>query len=97
MYSALLLGEGDSNLRYKCFKEIKKDYGVRSKVVHGTVANSEALEEAYSRASKLLARLLSRCVELTHVPSTEELDRAALVGYITDKVSGASHIARAVN
>ena len=89
MYSALLLGEGDSNLRYKCFKEIKKDYGVRSKVVHGTVENGEALEEAYSRASKLLARLLSRCVELARVPSTEELDRAALVGHITDKVSGA--------
>jgi hypothetical protein len=85
-YSALLLEEGDANLRYERFKEIKKDYGVRSKVVHGTGGSGEALEEAYSRASKLLAKLLSRCVELSHVPSTEELDRAALVGHVTAKV-----------
>jgi hypothetical protein len=97
MYSALLLEEGDAELRYKRFKEIKKDYGVRSKVVHGTVGNGEALEEAYSRASNLLARLLSRCVELSRVPSSEEYDRAALIGHIAAKAAGPSNIARAIN
>jgi hypothetical protein len=85
MYSALLLEEGDADLRYEVFKEVRKDYGVRSKVVHGTSVSDKALVEAYFRASKLLARLLSRCVEVSHVPSIEELDRAALVGYVTAK------------
>jgi hypothetical protein len=83
MYSALLIEEGDPNERYKLFKAIKKDYGVRSQVVHGTVPEGVELEAAHSRASDLLAKLLSRCVELSRVPSTEELDRAALVGSIT--------------
>ena len=90
MYSALLLDEGDSNSRYNCFKEIKKDYGIRSKVVHGTVGNAEALEEAYFRASKLLASLLSKCVELSRIPSTEELDGTALAGHIAAKVPDSS-------
>jgi hypothetical protein len=51
--------------------------------VHGTVPEGVELEAAHSRASDLLAKLLSRCVELSRVPSTEELDRAALVGSIT--------------
>ncbi len=89
MYSALLLEKGDANLRYERFREIKRDYAVRSKVVHGTIEDGDVLEEAYSRASKLLASLLSRCVELSRVPSTEELDRAALIGHIADKVPGA--------
>jgi hypothetical protein len=92
MYSALLLEEGDSNSRYKCFKEIKKEYGVRSNVVHGTIETGDSLEGAYSRASNLLARLLSKCVELSRVPSTEELDRAALVGHIAAKNSGSAHL-----
>jgi len=93
MYSALLLEEGDANLRYKCFKEIKKDYGIRSKVVHGTIENDDILKEAYARASKLLARLLLRCVELSRVPTIEELDRAALVGHIISKPPGPSNVA----
>jgi hypothetical protein len=84
MYSALLLEEDDANLRYKCFKEIKKEYGVRSKVVHGTIKDDDDLKEAYARASKLLARLLLRCVELSRVPTTEEFDRAALAGRVPE-------------
>jgi hypothetical protein len=87
MYSALLIEDGDADLRYERFKEIRKEYGVRSRVVHGTIENDEALKEGYSRASKLLAKLLSRCVELSHVPSTEELDRAALIGNIMPRDS----------
>jgi hypothetical protein len=83
MYSALLLEQGDADLRYGLFKEVKKAYGIRSKVVHGSNVSSEALEGAYLHASALLAKLLSKCVELSHVPSTEELDRAALGGHVT--------------
>jgi hypothetical protein len=83
MYSALLLEQADAGLRYELFKEVKKDYGTRSKVVHGNSVTNDALEDAYLRASNLLARLLSRCVELSRVPSIEELDRAALVGHVT--------------
>lgn len=82
MYSALLLEQADADLRYELFKQIKKDYGTRSKVVHGNSVADDALENAYLRASALLARLLCRCVELSRVPSVEELDRAALVGHI---------------
>lgn len=92
MYSALLLEESDVNLRYKCFKEIKKDYSVRSKVVHGTIEDEDVLKEAYTRASMLLVRLLLRCVELSRVPTTEELDRAALVGHIISKLPGPSDV-----
>ena len=97
MYSALLLEEGDANLRYKCFKEIKKDYSMRSKVVHGTIESDDVLKEAYSRASKLLARLLLRCVELSRVPTTEELDRAALAGHITSRFPGPSNVAPTIH
>jgi hypothetical protein len=97
MYSALLLEEGDANLRYKCFKEIKKEYGIRSKVVHGTIEDDDDLKEAYGRASNLLARLLLRCVELSRVPTTEELDRAALAGHIISKPSGATNAAQTIH
>jgi hypothetical protein len=93
MYSALLLEEGDANLRYKCFKEVRKDYSVRSKVVHGTIEDEDVLKEAYARASKLLARLLLRCVELSRVPTTEELDRAALAGHIISELPRPSNVA----
>jgi hypothetical protein len=83
MYSALLLEQGDADLRYGLFKEVKKAYGIRSKVVHGSNVSSEALEDTYLHASALLAKLLSKCVELSYVPSTEELDRAALGGHVT--------------
>ena len=83
LYSALLLEKDDASLRYERFREIKKEYAVRSRVVHGTIESEAGLEEAYSRASRLLADLLSRCVEMSRVPSTEELDRVALLGNIS--------------
>ena len=83
LYSALLLEQDDADLRYELFKKIKKDYGIRSKVVHGNSTTEDVLEDAYHRSSSLLARLLSRCVELSRVPSIEELDRAALAGHVT--------------
>jgi hypothetical protein len=82
LYSALLLDEGDAGMRYKTFKEIRKAYDIRSKVVHGALENSNSLGQAYDYASKLLARLLARCVELSRVPSAEELERTALAGHL---------------
>ena len=87
MYSALLIEESSAEERYRRYKEIKKAYGARSKVVHGDTMDDDSLMEAYASASELLVKLLSRCVELSRVPSIDELDRAALVGCITAKVS----------
>ena len=89
MYSALLLEKDDARLRYERFREIRREYAVRSRVVHGTIESEAGLEEAYFRASRLLADLLSRCVELSRVPTTEELDRAALLGNISGEVPNA--------
>ena len=82
LYSSLMLEKENVDARYACFKRIKKDYDARSRVVHGGVSNESALEEAYRRASEILAALLARCVELARVPTPEELDRVALYSYL---------------
>jgi hypothetical protein len=82
LYSALMLEEASADARYDCYKRVKKDYDLRSKVVHGALESESQMENVYKRASDLLVRLLARCVELSRVPTSEELDRAALTGYI---------------
>jgi Apea-like HEPN len=82
LYSALMLEENSAEARYDCYKRIKKDYDLRSKVVHGALEKETQMEDAYIRASGLLVKLLAKCVDLSRVPTSEELDRAALTGYI---------------
>jgi hypothetical protein len=82
LYSALLLNANDSDSRYALYKKIKKEYDHRSKVVHGTIDKNLQLREAYESANEILVSLLARCVEISRVPTSEEFDRAALVGFI---------------
>ena len=82
LYSALLLEASSPEARFECYRRVKKEYGVRSMVVHGTAGKKTSLEDAYARASGILVALLARCVELGRVPSAEELDRAAVMGFI---------------
>jgi hypothetical protein len=81
-YSALMLEPASPNARYDLYKKIRKEYDRRSKVVHGAQDKDLPLEEIYKSASDLLVKLLAKCVELSRVPSSEELDRAALIGFI---------------
>jgi hypothetical protein len=83
LYSALLLESASPEARFNCYTRIKKDYSFRSMVVHGTVGKKVSLEDVYNRASSLLVSLLARCVELGRVPTSEELDKAALFGFLS--------------
>lgn len=85
LYSALLLEESSADARYDCYKRIKKDYSLRSRVVHGSMEEESQLEAIYVRASELLVGLLARCVALSRVPTDEEFDRAATMGHIGPK------------
>jgi hypothetical protein len=82
IYSALMLDKTSPNSRYELYKRIRKEYERRSKVVHGSRDKKFPVEQAYKGASEILIRLLARCVEISRVPTPEELDRAALVGFI---------------
>lgn len=74
---AAILYDGDSAGKSAHFAAVKKAYNIRSKVVHGTGADSAALSEAYGFASALLIGLLRRMVDLGRVPSATELDQLA--------------------
>jgi hypothetical protein len=74
---AALMHRGSSAEKIAYFKEVKKAYGIRSRAVHGGKATANDLSQGYQTASKILASLLARCVELGRVPSAEELDALA--------------------
>lgn len=76
LHSAILF-DGTSDEKREHFVAVKKAYGIRSKVVHGNAPKSEKLKDSYSFASKLLAQLLRKCVELERVPTAAELDELA--------------------
>jgi hypothetical protein len=82
LYSALMLERSNPDTRYELYKRIRREYDRRSKVVHGSKDKRFPVEGAYKSASEILIKLLARCVELCRVPTAEELDRAALVGFI---------------
>ncbi|WP_327691120.1 hypothetical protein, partial [Aurantimonas sp. C2-4-R8] len=77
LYSALMI-EGSHDEKLRWFAEIKKAYGVRSKAVHGGTASKQILQDGYQQASRILVRLLVRCVELGRVPTPSELDAQTL-------------------
>ncbi len=78
----LLIGTAEEKASY--FARIKKGYDIRSRVVHGSAAKTEDLQQGYALASEVLLNLLRICVELRRVPSAAELDElAASVSLIT--------------
>jgi hypothetical protein len=76
LYAAIML-EGTSEEKAAYLKEVKDAYGIRSRAVHGGKIGSGKLQQGYVAASRILARLLARCVEIGRVPTPAELDRLA--------------------
>lgn len=76
LHAALLL-DGDSTEKVEHFRRVKRAYGIRSKVVHGSNSGKEGLGEAASFAGDILIGLLRKVVELGRVPSGAELDETA--------------------
>ena len=76
LHAAILL-EGDRDQKIAIFRNTKRAYDLRSKVVHGGQADTEELSSAVGFACDLLTGLLRRMVELGRVPSSSELDNLA--------------------
>lgn len=65
---------GDS--RAELFKEVKKLYGLRSKVVHGEQVSPEKMHYAMSGSYSLLRRLLLLAIERGHALGNADFDQA---------------------
>lgn len=74
---AAILHDGSPEDKAAYFARIKKGYDLRSKVVHGAGAGSEALRDGYELANEVLLGLLRKVVTLGHVPEAAELDDLA--------------------
>lgn len=57
--------------------KVRKAYGLRSRVVHGSKPKIDELEKGYEEASEILVRLIAKCVTLGRVPTRKELDTIA--------------------
>ena len=75
LLSACLLAEGEERRKAK-FKEVKKLYSVRSKVVHGTQLSPEKIAVALNDSYQLLADLLLLSIDKGHVLSQDDFDAA---------------------
>jgi hypothetical protein len=76
LHAAILL-DGNPAEKARYFERVKKGYDVRSRVVHGSRAKPETLQQGYALAGEVLLTLLRKCVELGRVPTTAELDERA--------------------
>lgn len=76
LHAAILL-DGTSSEKALYFERVKKGYDVRSRVVHGSRAKPEVLQQGYALAGEVLLTLLRKCVELGRVPTAAELDERA--------------------
>jgi hypothetical protein len=74
---AAILHDGDREQKIALFRDIKRAYDIRSKVVHGAQADGDKLNSAVIFAGELLVGLLRKMVEMGRVPPTAELDEAA--------------------
>jgi len=64
--------------RIELYREMKKLYDTRSRVVHGSKVSDDVLEAHLSRVRRLLGCLICDCVERGRVPSESELDEMLL-------------------
>lgn len=76
LHAAILL-DGTPAEKALYFERVKKGYDVRSRVVHGSSAKPEMLQQGSALAGEVLLTLLRKCVELGRVPSGAELDERA--------------------
>lgn len=72
--SSLLCERGDE--RIKKFKEIKKLYGLRSKVVHGSNLKESDIEKALVESFKLLSELVIYMIENKKPIKSEDFENA---------------------
>ena len=82
LYAAILL-DSDHDAKVEHYNLVKKAYGIRSRIVHGSSVEEGVRLEAYQTASRILAALLRKVVELGRVPSVKELDAVAVAGALT--------------
>lgn len=75
LLSACLLAERGDKRRAK-FEEVKKLYGLRSKVVHGEQLTDEKVTSALNDSYHLLADLLLLSINKGHVLGQEDFDQA---------------------
>lgn len=76
LHAAILHG-GESEAKAARFRDVKRAYDIRSKVVHGADVDGAKLEAAVEFASDLLLDLLRRTLEIGRMPKGAELDEAA--------------------
>lgn len=74
---AAMLSDGTRDERIARFHRVKKAYGFRSRVVHGSGFDNAKLAAEHHFASTLLIELLAKCVTLGRLPTFKELDEAA--------------------
>lgn len=72
--SSLLIDRGE--LRKIKFNQIKKLYGLRSKVVHGSDLKSTEIEKAISESYLLLCDLINYMIEKNKVITKQDLEKA---------------------
>lgn len=75
LLSAALLVPRGAQRREK-FQEIKRLYGLRSKVVHGSKLSDEKIAEAVDGSFRLLADLLNLAIERGHPLTQDDFDKA---------------------
>ena len=75
LLSACILAERGDRRRTK-FEEVKKLYGLRSKVVHGEQLTDEKVASALNDSCHLLADLLLLSIDKGHVLGQEDFDQA---------------------
>ncbi len=74
---AAILFDGDPAQKAERFRQVKRAYTIRSKVIHGNSPSNEGLSDAADFASEVLLNLLRKVVELGRLPTGAELDEAA--------------------
>lgn len=79
---AAILFDGDPAQKAERFRQVKRAYTVRSRVIHGNAPSGQGLSEAAAFASQVLLELLRKVVELGRLPSGTELDEIAARGAI---------------
>jgi hypothetical protein len=79
---AAILFDGDQAQKTERFRQVKRAYAIRSKVIHGNAPSNQGLSDAAVFASEVLLGLLRKVVELGRLPTGTELDEVAARGSI---------------
>ena len=78
-YIAALL-ESPGPARYELFCGVRKQYNIRSRIVHGDTSDLGAIRDHVVVTREILSRLICRITQDQGVPSTEALDALVLEG-----------------